>query len=153
MLCFFCRHQRRRRLPYSLSLQSVQGRTPAAREKQGSFSRDARGVWGASPPHSRVHAQQIIRIPATGYSAALAAADALRTLSLAYSLALFSLLGVRLCCGAPLNSFSRLRRGCVRLRRTTYLSWIPLRKECSALASCSAELPAIPGDNPRLRRK
>ena len=24
---------------------------------------------------------------------------------------------------------------------------------CSALASCSAELPAIPGDNPRLRRK
>ena len=29
VLCFFCRHQRRRRLPYSLSLQSVQGRTPA----------------------------------------------------------------------------------------------------------------------------
>ena len=24
-----------------------------------------RGVWGASPPHSRVHAQQILRIPAT----------------------------------------------------------------------------------------
>ena len=27
------------------------------------------GGWGASPPHSRVHAQQILRIPATSYSA------------------------------------------------------------------------------------
>ena len=68
VLCFFCRHQRRRRLPYSLSLQSVQGRTPACGNR--SFPHAERGAWGASPPHSRVHAQQIIRIPATGYLAA-----------------------------------------------------------------------------------
>ena len=40
------------------------------RVETGSFLRDERGAWGASPPHSRVHAQQILRIPATGCPAA-----------------------------------------------------------------------------------
>ena len=68
VLCFFCRHSCRRRLLYSPNLQSVQGRTPACGNR--SFPHAERGAWGASPPHSRVHAQQILRIPATGYSAA-----------------------------------------------------------------------------------
>ena len=40
------------------------------RVETGCFPRVERGVWGASPPHSRVHAQQILRIPATGCPAA-----------------------------------------------------------------------------------
>ena len=48
--------------------------------------------------------------------------------------------------------------GCVQLRRTRILTGFALRKECSALAFCSAALeynwPAIPGDNhSRPRRK
>ena len=42
----------------------------ARRRVETGVSPAMRGVWGASPPHSRVHAQQILRIPATGYSAA-----------------------------------------------------------------------------------
>ena len=58
-----------------------------AREKSlpAIFSRLAYRKIYCAPPHSRVHAQQILRIPATGCPAALAVADALRTLSLAYS--------------------------------------------------------------------
>ena len=44
MLCFFCRHQRRRRLPYSPSLQSVQGRTPACGNR--SFPHQKGGCGG-----------------------------------------------------------------------------------------------------------
>ena len=52
VLCFFCRHQRRRRLPYSPSLQSVQGRTPARGNRMFPPRRKGGGGWGASPPHS-----------------------------------------------------------------------------------------------------
>ena len=45
VLCFFCRHQRRRRLPYSPSLQSVQGRTPAC----GNRSPHQKGGAGGHP--------------------------------------------------------------------------------------------------------
>ena len=83
VLCFFCRHQRRWRLPYSLSLQSVQGRTPAC----GNRSFPLRcGGCGGHPPHIRAYTRnrffayqpQVARrrepppIP-SAYSAALAA--------------------------------------------------------------------------------
>ena len=50
VLCFFCRHLRCRRLPYSLSLQSVQGRTPACGNR--SFPHAERG---GHPPHIRAY--------------------------------------------------------------------------------------------------
>ena len=76
------------------------------------------------------------------------------------------------------KAITRLRRGRSPATPDAYFNWIPaslncssfppkaemtnmsgendgclLFRRCSALASCSAELPAIPGDNPRRRRK